>query len=69
MSTGLAASTVTPGREAPEESFTVPAMLLVCAEASAGHSVDPTSVRIRMTMVRDASEVRMAEELPSGKVP
>src|SRR6185369_12616820 len=39
MSAGLAASTVTPGSTAPDESFTTPAMLDVlapCANANAG---------------------------------
>src|SRR6266581_3501603 len=38
MRTGLAASTVTPGKTAPDESFTTPAMVL-CADATAGSSV------------------------------
>src|SRR5439155_23698082 len=38
MRTGLAASTVTPGKTAPDESFTTPAMVL-CADAAAGRSV------------------------------
>src|SRR5215208_1272002 len=42
MSTGLAASTVTPGRTAPEASFTVPATLaapIPCASARRGSSM------------------------------
>src|SRR5207247_8499680 len=46
MSTGLLASTVTPGRTAPEVSFTVPEMLAAlvpCAPAAPGKSI--TQVR------------------------
>src|SRR6184192_470202 len=38
INTGLAASTVTPGRIAPDESFTSPAIVL-CAAATEGRSV------------------------------
>ncbi len=38
ISAGLAASTVTPGSTAPDVSFTVPAMALVCADATAGRN-------------------------------
>src|SRR2546428_2100798 len=38
ISAGLAASTVTPGRTAPDVSLTVPAMVLVWADATTGNN-------------------------------
>src|SRR5437764_11546303 len=58
--TGLAASTVTPGRTAPDASFTTPAMD-ACAYADSGraNTIDRT-IRIRR-------DVRMQELLLTGR--
>src|SRR5258708_4380562 len=51
ISAGLLASTVTPGNTAPDASFTVPAMVLVCADATIGQSVSHATP----TMIREAN--------------
>src|SRR5438093_13596388 len=53
ISAGLETSTVTPGSTAPDVSLTVPAMLLVCADAAAGSSVrsaTPPRIRVNVRM-------------------
>src|SRR5262249_44684473 len=59
MRTGLAASTVTPGRTAPDVSFTTPAMVL-CADATAGASVSSA----RPIQIRTQPNPRMMNSLP-----
>src|SRR5688500_5506484 len=51
MSAGLEASTVTPGRTPPDASRTVPAMVLVCADANSG-----ARTRVSKTKQRTVSE-------------
>src|SRR5262249_4539976 len=51
ISAGLLTSTVTPGSTAPDASLTVPAMVLVCADATIGQSVSHTTP----TMIREAN--------------
>src|SRR5215467_4364996 len=59
MRTGLAASTVTPGRTAPNVSFTTPAIVL-CADATAGTSVS----NARPMPIRTQTNPRMITPLP-----
>src|SRR5215212_11320941 len=73
MSAGLAASTVTPGRTAPEASRTVP-VIDVCAKANAGTRTSIASTaairvneRINKTSMRhDNEDVRPARALTRG---
>src|SRR5205814_1062305 len=60
ISAGLDASTVTPGRTAPEVSLTVPAMPLVCADAVTGSSrttTAPQMIRANVRMPRFPPEL------------
>src|SRR5437870_38165 len=80
MSTGLLASTWTPGRTAPEVSFTTPAMLL-CAAAAAGSrrthkdaASTARAIRVRviersliwLMLMRDASRHEGVQHIPGG---
>ena len=61
ISAGLATSTVTPGRTAPDVSLTAPAMVLVCAAAASGS----TSTNIRPANILAAN--RCIKQTPCDK--
>src|SRR4029077_17637514 len=63
--TGLAASTVTPGRTAPDVSRTMPAMALVCC-AAAGRGTSGMNARV-VRPIRENRELVMAPL--SGRAP
>ena len=52
ISAGLDASTVTPGSTAPDVSLTVPAIALVCADATAGSSASSAAAKMNRANVR-----------------
>src|SRR5688572_22435041 len=76
MSTGLDASTVTPGSTAPDVSLTVPAMPLAvcCAHATDGSSIDtrtmtdftPTAMRENRARIRSTSAVKGPRSVVAG---
>jgi hypothetical protein len=52
ISAGLATSTVTPGRTAPDASLTTPAIALVCAAAIAGAATHDSPSKVRNNNLR-----------------
>src|SRR5437016_2219528 len=68
MSAGLAASTVTPGSTAPDESLTVPA-ITACAEAAVGMSaIHASNVRILTTTRITHLAVRVVAQIKRSEV-